>query len=330
MSAVIFSGSKIVGSGGSVYLQGAGGGGASPTQVQLLITALQFASTNFTLPAQASWQLLGWESVAGASSYNIYRQEYNSDYSIASAYSFLINVSASAAATAYSSYVSSNTGGGFGAVSAVDSAYQDQTASVVVNLTKGAGPTYYNCNGYSYKVSAIVGGVESAQSTDSYIPFFADGVQVMCFGVFNGNITSWADTTAPFSSPLGFTKNVLWTAVNPGDLINPFSGIGCYGQQLGIVGMNYMVVNALVDTAGTNFVLGPELRGDYSLLTSNPNSTAYGTLTPSHWVSLKVPISSFYIDQAGGTNAIQDAFYKVTLVANQGSKIWLEWYFSRN
>lgn len=308
------------------------GGGSSPTNVQVVLTSLDAASTAFSLPVQPNHQTVAWKSVAGASSYNVYAQDYASNEfnnSISTPYRVIQNVTAALAASGYSSYVSGNTSGGFASVNVVDSAFHDINCPVVVNPTKGTGPVYFQCSGRTYQISAIVGGIEGARSNDSYMVFFAGGQQIMCQGTFNGNLV-FSDNTAPIASPLGFTSNALWTPVNNGDLINPFSGIGCYGQLMSLVGLNFMIINMLTNTAGRSFALGPEIKGDQPVLISNLNSTSYGTLSVGQWTQIKIPLNQLYIDQQGGTNALQDAFYKVTLVSNGGANLWLEWYFTVN
>lgn len=305
----------------------------APTNVQVVLQALDTASTAFSLPVQPTHQTVAWTAVSGATSYNIYAQDYSAgavSNTITTPYRVIATITAAQAATAYSSYVSSNSSGGFSSVGIVNCAYHDTTCPSVVNPTKGTGPIYNLTNGRTYQISAVVNSVEGTLSTDNYIPFFAGGKQIMCQGTFNGTISFAGDALALSTSPLGYTTNATWSPVNPGDLINPFTGIGCYGQLLSIVGMNYMIINVLANTNGTSFTMGPEITGDQSLLNAGVPSANYGTLTAGNWVSIKVPLSTLYIDQKGGTNALQDAFYKVTLVASGGTKWWMEWYFSRN
>ncbi len=306
--------------------------GSAPTQVQILLQGqdAQGEDQNDTLPPEnANHITIGWLSVPGASSYNIYRSVSKGGYG-STPYA---SVAASSAASAYSSYVSNS--GSYPYVTTVNSAWQDTAAMNAVGYPKGSGPVYFgNAVGYTYKVSAVVGGVEGPPSTDSILVLFANGTRVMGQDIFNGSIT-WNTTGPGTPSPLGFNNASLWNVSPALILINPYVGVGGYEYNLTVAGFNYMVVNMYTASSGGPFTfrLGPELSGDQALLSGAGYFTPEPTLTAGTWQTIKIPLSQYLIDQLGGTNALQSSYYKTTIVCDQNSaspEIYLEWYFSVN
>lgn len=317
---------------------------AAPTQVQLILQGQAKAQdAQNGVPTQPSFATIGWKSVVGATSYNIYRNTATSGTT--PSYSFYASVSAAAGASAYSSYV---TGQGTNPIqTAVNCAYLDTAATNIVtfNFTTpgktGTGPNpsgvYFPNNAYTYKVSAVVSGVESALSADSIIVFFANGQEIMCDGFFNVNGTfNFGDTTCPAVSPLGNTKNALWALNSSGTIVNPFTGNGCTSQQLGINGYNFLNVAFYPKQTGSTMNFGVEIAGDFNLTPSVLHLSSYGpTPMPGNvWTIYKLPLSSVQFNTETSPNAQQTTFYKITWVtlrtgSNQpNEEYWMEQWMS--
>ena len=310
---------------------------AAPTRVQIVVQGQdKQEQSNGALPQSANHLTLAWQSVSGATSYNIYRSVDDG------AYTRYASVSASAATSAYRRYVSSS--GGYDHQTDVDSAYQDTAATNNVGScgyyigngvakAPNASGVYFMPNvGYTYKVSAVGANGEGALSTDSMAIFFANGLEIMNHqnGWFNGNL-SIKDTGATGPSPLGYTTNAKWTTTSTSTYINPFTGGGAVDGNFSVKGFKYLVLNVQAAQAGSSFTIEPEIAGDQTLLKTNLSSSAYGTLVANQWVQLKIPLSDLMVDQLGGTNAQQYAFYKITMDSHRaGETYWLEWYFSVN
>jgi hypothetical protein len=329
---------------------GGNGGGvsalAAPSHVQIVVQGQDKQGlSNGAFPKDPHHLTIAWQSVSGATSYNIYRSVDQGPYT------FHASVSEAAAKSAYSSYVANS--GQFEHRTDVNSAFQDTAATNAVGsygayISNGqlwppgvdgvyhapdAKGTYFMPNvGYTYKVSAVGAGGEGAKSSDSMAIFFAGGGKVMNHpnGLFNGELV-YQDTGAVGPSPLGYTTHAKWTT-SIGSYINPYAGGGAVDGNLSVKGFNYLVLNVQAAQSGSSFTLSPEIAGDRPLLKwPGLQSSAYGTLVKDQWVTLKIPLSDLMVDQVGGTNAPQFAFYKVTLDSHRlHETYWLEWYFSVN
>lgn len=321
-----------------------GSGLAAPLRVQVILQGQdQQEQSNGGLPQNANHMSIGWKSVAGATSYNIYRSVDKGTYS------FYANVTATTAASNYSTYVTNSST--YDYVNDIDCAYQDTSAtncvgSYGVQVTNGtlrspgsggvwhqpdANGTWFMPNvGYTYKVSAVNASGEGTISPDCIAVFFANGKEIHNHqnGWFNGNLVI-ADTTCPATSPLGYTTNVKWTTDSTYTYVNPFTGSSAVDGNFSVKGFNYIIMNIYSAQTGGQFTIGPELLGDTTILTTNPNITSFGTLTANAWSTVKIPLSSLLIDQIGGTNAPQYDWYKVTIDSHtSGQTYWLEWYWS--
>jgi len=319
---------------------------ATPTKVQIVLQGQdKQEQSNGALPQNANHLTIAWHSVSGATSYRIYRSVDQGSYTL------YAQVSASSATSAYSSYVSNS--GGYDYQTDVDSAYQDTAATNCVGSygayisngqlrSPGVGGVYHAPDGngtyfmpnvgYTYKVSAVGAGGESAQSSDSIAIFFANGAKVTNHpnGYFNGSI-GYKDTGATGASPLGYTTNAKWTTSSTNSYINPYAGGGAVDGNLSVKGFNYLVLNVQAAQDGSSFTMMPEIAGDTPLLPSALSSTNYGTLVKNQWVQLKIPLADLMIDRVGGLNARQYAFYKVTMDSHKANETyWIEWYFSVN
>jgi hypothetical protein len=340
--------------------------GGVPTGVQLLLQGQDTAnSTSSNTPPQPNHILLGWKSVTGATSYNIYRSAHPGVSTPPYTYSLYGSITAATATSTYNSYVTASKANGsvspYGGTpyqTNVDSAYQDTAATNCVGAAKGSPNSsnlgeYFNTLGtaggydpigYTYKVTAVVNGVESNQSDDSIMIYFAGGNRIMNTDIFNGPI-SYADTTAPIASPLGYTTNAVFSS----SYINPFSGNGSAVANLNLKGYNYLVISLYTNSSNIYPVIIPELSGDQPVFGSTPYNngillapfTASGVSSPAtwalpmgQWTTFKVPISSYYQDALDTTypNAQQYSFYKITLSTSTGPSngVWVEWYWSVN
>lgn len=362
-----------------------GGAGlpSSPTNVQLIVQGQNGASTNSgtSTPAQPNHCTIGWQSVASATSYNVYRSVNGSSFSL------YTNVTASTAATNYSTYVTNQ--GSFATLTNINCAYQDTVATGCANGTKGnalnatasytngsnvlnitsisagavtanggigcstsvdgiplgttinsfgsggtsgtgstgtyqmsvnatdnqsgvtVGTVYNQNNSYNYTVTAIVSSVESAQSAVNIIPLIVNGLQIMNAGNFGvSNITY--NTAAPATTPLGFSRCTVWQfdTSNGDNAIGFYTGNSGVNQNIGIGGMQYLVVNVYPSVTGRQGItLGTEIQGD-QVLYSIIDPTIYGALVANTWTTWKFPLNQVYNDAAGGTNVLQTAFYK--------------------
>ena len=229
MNAIVVGG-KILTHGGGIISVGSSGGTA-PTNVQII---LQGQSTQWTYQDGHSSpntieakQSVGWQSVSGATSYKIYRNTTTTPGTNGS-YSLYDTISASTASSNYSTYVSNttynsgtsgiipNTGGqGGGAVLAIapgiNCVYNDTAATGLTNNSVGPTGGYYfgPMTGYNYTITAVVSGVESAQSAQAYLPFLVNGLPIFCDGGFQpaGQFTFYSANPGG-ATPLGYANSV--------------------------------------------------------------------------------------------------------------------------
>jgi hypothetical protein len=314
-------------SGAATFTTTSAGSGtlAAVTRTQIILEGQDTQGQSHNAqPLQPNHLTIGWLSVAGATSYNIYRSVNQGPYSL------LTNVSAAAGTAAYNSYVSGS--GSFPHQTAVDSAYQDTAATACVNGTAGTGPDFYPNTGYTYKVSAVNSSGEGPLSSDSIAIYFANGLRITNQDTFNGTL-AYSDTGGG-TTPLGFANSAKWTVNTGNTVINPFVGYGATDQNLGIRGFNYLILNIKPAQNGSTFHFSPARVGDQPLLTAELHSQSYGALIAGQWTTLKIPLSKLMTDQFSGTNAQQHAFYKVTLASDlaggSSETFWMEWYWSVN
>ena len=260
MNAIVVGG-KILTYGGGVVTVGSGGSGSAPTNVQLILQGgnTQGENEGGHTPSsytQPNHQSIGWGSVSGATQYNIYRSITTTPGTNGS-FSSYANVSASTAASNYSTYVSnatwdssnaSNMPSGFKYIApGINCAWQDTAATGVVNPTVGPNGSnvYYGpLTGYAYYVTAVVGGVESAASNISYCALWTNGVPVFMEGTFQSDTYYQFQVSVP-TTPLGFSQAVEMELSNQGGInyINAFSGACCPQWNLNVSSFNYMNVN---------------------------------------------------------------------------------------
>jgi hypothetical protein len=316
---------------------GGGGGGSAPTLVQLILQGGAKPGDNQGLGvgghgpgviAQPNRQSIGFKSVASATDYKIDRS-VTTVAGTNGPYTPYATITAAAAASNYAAYVASctngNSGSPFDPAPGIDCVYTDNAATACVEANDTPGPSsgiYYGpVKGYTYKVTAVVGGVDSAQSDDSIAIFMGGGVWVMCGGIFDYPPEVTKNAAAPSPSPLGFTRATHMTLGHyPATqaYVNPFTGGGCPWGNLNVTGFNYynfsVYPTAWVDGA---MQYSTEIDGDLFL---------YGTITPvmhvtlNQWNTFKIPLSSLMNSNNGSGSTMapaangvrQSSLYKIT------------------
>jgi hypothetical protein len=365
---------------------------------------------------EPNYDYIGWHSVPGATSYNIYRATNGGNVALYD------TLAASAASTNYSTYVTglTNVGNTYYAAPGIDSAYFDTHATAVIgnngasgvdftaaaNVTSGSasinitsissgtvavgqgiGDTNGNIpigttlvsgpggtgaytmsqvatgsatgetvgavltgnQGYTYKVTAVVSGVESAQSAFAYIPFMVDGGFQASSGAFDSCVV--ANQTAPATTPLGWSQAAAWWPVEPasGPVTNPpplpncngypqfmntYTGWAAPSYHLSITGYKYLNLSVWTSQSGAQLSGDPEICGDAGLsLISATQMASYGpaTLNPNAWSTYKIPVSVAYSNKNG---VAQTALYKITWgisgTPSTTTPVYIEYWFSVN
>jgi hypothetical protein len=166
--------------------------------------------------------------------------------------------------------------------------------------------------GYTYYVTAVVGGVESSPSAYAYYPFIVNGGLQFSNGVFNGTIVE--HQAAPSPTPLGNSEALQWK-LSPSNwnLINTYSGYSSASYNISLVGYNYVNFAIWTPTSGTSLQAASESCGDVGLAGTLPFSD-WGPpqLTANTWNTYKIPLygkNGVYVDAKGFD---QSAFYKIT------------------
>ncbi len=294
---------------------------------------------------EPNYNYLGWKSVSGASSYKIYRATN------AGSLALYDTVTASAAASTYSTYMSGLVNGGntYYTAPGIDSAYFDTAATNIIgnggvsgndftanatissgstsivinsissgsvatgqgvgdtagnipvgttlvsgpggtgtytmsaaataNATETVGAVVFGDTGYTYKVSAVVSGVESSQSAYAILPFILGGGFLLSGGAFNSCLV--ADLTAPATSPYQISLGVsgwpaaAWWPIEPASgpptvaaplpncvgypaYMNTYSSWGSAGYNLNTVGYKYLNLSVYTAASGAQLSGAPE------------------------------------------------------------------------
>lgn len=219
----------------------------------------------------------------------------------------------------------SGAGGGAGTYVMSQAATSTQTGITI-------GEVAWGNVGYTYYVTAVTGGVESANSAFAYLPFITNGNLVHCNGAFDAYVGT--QQTAPVPSPLGWTKAVSCD-LSPGRFqsLNVFSGNSCVNYNLNTAGYNYLNISFCRTFSGTPGGGNAEICGDAP--ECFPNGTAMQSYGPSswtanQWATYKMPINIFNTNY--GTGVPQTAMYKITWGTsgpyNTGDVVYLEYWFS--
>jgi hypothetical protein len=299
------------------------GGGSAPTLVQMLLQgqtsqnqATNIGPPNTFQPQNGNYTMIGWLGVSGALSYNIYRctiplgQQATGTLS----YTLYATISASAAASAYSGYVSGSNGAPY--QTAVNCAYGDTNALNCVNGTQGPTPgDLWAGIGYSYKVSAVVGGNESALSDPHYAEYISNGLAIMYLTCFN-NTPNIAATTGG-TTPTGNTKTIEWdSGLSP--YWNPYCGNGATEWNLNLRAFNYVQFYIKANQAG-NGQLRTAIEQENDTLINGGAYTYFPTTTGSYSL-VKLSLASMMTDTARGR---QNTFYKFgSFDVNGNSGTW--------
>jgi hypothetical protein len=300
--------------------------GAAPTQVQLLLQGqtaqnLGTQTGNPFVPQSPNYTMIGYLGVSGATSYKIYRATIPvGSQATGLTYTAYATQTAAAAAAAYSGYVS---GSGSAPHSvAVNCAYGDTAATGCVATAQGAGNDYWPGTGYSYKVSAIVGGVEGPQSAAHFGAYASNGVRVLYLNSFNNDPNTAA--TNGGTTPGGNTMTLDWSETSQG-YFNPYAGNGATEWALNIRQWNYMEVWAKCTAANCNVNIQGENVNDVTLNGSGANAVFnnYATWVPGSYVHFKIPLADFWTDSTRGR---QNSWYKVILTKTNGTEqeIWFD------
>jgi hypothetical protein len=337
---------------------------SAPLNVRIALQGVTFGNqASNAVPPAPNDQTTAWQGVAGADHYGLYFQTYDDLGNIVTAYPALgspnVTVTATAAASAWSSYVSGQ-GAGIGIVPGCDHAYQDTAATNIATytfLTPSAfadnpdgqvnGPNtdgvYFPNQGRTVRVTAIASGVESAMSDDSEIVLLANGQMIMIAGNFSpGGSTTWADATCPAPSPLGYTTNTKF-AYNTStyNYCDFFTGYGCTNTNLGVSGYVYLNWAIYPGQSGSDLGIQSEIWKDYVVEKSVDSLSNWGPASPptGQWTVYKLPLSTIHKNVAGGTsggssgnNIVQLTDYKDVLVNNKSSNtdyFWFELWLSR-
>ena len=289
-----------------------GAAGSVPTNVMII---LQGQSAQWTYQdghsspsTKEAKQSVGWTSVAGASSYNIYRS-VTTVPGVNGAYTLYDSVSAATAASNYSTYVSNTTynsgtsgiipssgGQGGGAVLAIapgiNCVYNDTAATGVTNNVVGPTGGYYfgPMVGYNYVITAVVSSVESAQSAQAILPYLVNGLPIFCDGGFqSAGIFTFYSANPGGVSPLGFANSV-YVALNNTYCLPTAGGSGPQ-WNINVTSFNYVNFNFWITSANwASNTLGWHSEIDSDVVMVNPSTITIPTAyTAGRWNSLKIP-----------------------------------------
>lgn len=300
---------------------------------------------NYTI-TEPNYQTLGWQSVAGATSYIIYSSKTTTPGGTSTPYTQVATVTAAAATSAYNSYVTNSTyqnGWGFASIApGINCVWQDQNA---IGCTSGTlGPTsdyfYGPTTGYTYTVAAVVNGVTGSQSTPSIMPLVVNGIPIFIDNSFVPASQFAFNSANPggLLTPLGFANSVLMSmAANAGGFhySNPYTGNGCAQYNLSVAGMKYVVFNICPQQTwgATDWGYGDEINFDEQMYVGSGGVLNLPSVPPvGVWTQYKFPIASFMTPQNGSAAyasvgaVLQNSLYKPGFNNNNGTTA-LSWYF---
>lgn len=289
-----------------------GSGATIPTGLQMLLQGQTSAfQGNAGVPQAPNSLSLSWNAVAGAATYNVYR--------------------ATSAGGTYSDIGSSAT-----------PAYTDATATLCVNGTAGAGPIYNPANTYCYKVTAVVGGVESAQSAMHVYNWSVNPTGAPTAGLAGNGLGvdytgTGATVTYGVTDPFGGTDTCIkiqqptsgyWLPVSSNLLTqwNFWTGAfssGYFYIDLGLsapLGSAYFEIVFL--RAGDVEILNSSMAFNWVLLAQY----AQGAVSANGWTTYKVPVTAILTDYESGSPVMQAAMYKFNLNVQGGAPT----YYVRN
>lgn len=277
------------------------GGLTAPTNVQMLLQGKTVAGSDpgSPNPISPNSNKIGWNSVVGATSYNIYRSTDGVTYG-----------------SAYATGVSGTT-------------FTDSSATVCANGTAGAGPTFYPANTYWYKVSAVAGAAESALSTSHRLIFWQNGTKVALEGdfSFSGLSVDYADTSG---GPQGGVADIKCTLSGTFGGFQPYSGNCVSTWDCWLGAQNYLYIDLKPTIPGQTWQLYALRAGDVNIFNSsgvsyNHSLSLYNTPVNGQWATYKVPLTDLIKDWGpsgtynGGLGVMQNAFYKFAIQDTTGN-----------
>lgn len=209
------------------------------------------------------------------------------------------------------------------------------TAATSSETSQTYGTVYLSSKPHLMRVTAVVGGVESAAGTapngvDTYpiIPFVTNG-QLECSGGVFSSGTLTLGNSALSTTPLGYSQAADWVSTSLA-YTNTFSGNYCASYNIGTAGYNYINFAVYAPSAGSLSV-EPEIAGDGELAlftfasqgyTCTPSCSGAGNVPSGHWVTFKIPMggsNGIYLDNSAANGGLlsqslvpQTAFYKNT------------------
>lgn len=246
---------------------------------------------------------LAWDAVGGASSYKIYRTAANG--------------------STFSLYDTS-----------ASNTYTDLGAIGCVGVTAGsAGPppvANYVANTYLYKVSAVVSGVETAQSTTQKFQVYKNGVASGWGGDYsfpNPGVNCFIDYNDTVGDPAGCVKFNFTGASFAG--FQPYMGNNMTLWNAWSGAFNFLTFDLKPTISGQTWQLNPLRVGDVPIYNTSGGQTAIvinGNLGPvptnGQWDTYKIALSTMLNDygSAGtGPPVIQRAIYKFAIQDTTGN-----------
>lgn len=337
---VFAQGGKIIAAAGGVFSAVSGILPSAPTFLQTLLQGQTGQSqgvsegtpNDFIPQSQSSWSL-GWINpvpsggqAAIAGNY-IYRSDNpNTIYATVPVATGASNYSTYVSNSATLPFVPGNQSPPFPYQTGVDHFWTDSAATLATGWPAGSGPSYYQGDSWSYKVSAYdINGLEGPKSASNISIYFANGLQISCGGSFNGTI-AFSDTSGG-TTPLGFATSALWTTTAVNDLINPFTDFANTRWNQNIRAYTTLNLNVKPHQTGSALQMLALRVGDVNI---NPSGGTYQLpgLTANAWNQIAIPLASIMTDSTLGQ---QLSWYKADLqitTGGSGQLFSLEWYFS--
>lgn len=288
--------------GENVTLSYSGASVPAPTNFMLV---QQGGTSNSTAPVGNS-SAFAFTSVAGASSYNVYRRVITNSFSAPPAWgAALTSVSAATAASNFTAMGSA----GIVIPSGPDSGFTDGTATGT-NITDLSGPATV----YQYALTAVVGGVEGAMAYPACYPY--RGKTLTSGADFSGGGAS-VNYTSTANSPSPGPNCIAVTYAGSGQFLPVIApplaqGANGFPNDLEIGGFKYMVGDVLVpdsqwsthrmDFGVTSRV--PTSGGDAFSWQNNNNFWSGGTPVPGSWATMKILLTDINIGMTTFTGSI--------------------------
>jgi hypothetical protein len=265
---------------------------------------------NYYIPNASGTNVIGWNAVTGATTYEIQR-ETNRSGTFTSLVTGLTSLS-----------------------------YTDTTATNSVSGTMGSGPVFWSSNTYRYQVRARNSAGAGAWSTTQSALLYANGAMYMQQGDFDSGVTS--NYTYGAGSPPGGGQCLQNTTTGAFGVWNPYVGINCTQWALWVGAFDYLQFDINPQFASPNFQVHCLIRnsngvggGDSDLLTSGGsnltlNLSTWITLVANTWQTVRILIADIMtagilVSGSVTAQALQEMFYKIDIqdaTGNSGN-VWL-------